>query len=78
MNLPFRILYCVANYISCLFHVVIVCSDGGYFNAIMLFPPTYPLSPPSVRFISEMWHPNGDCMLTSELLKILWLLLFLA
>jgi hypothetical protein len=35
------------------------CSDGGYFNAIMTFPQNYPNSPPSVRFTSEMWHPNG-------------------
>jgi hypothetical protein len=34
--------------------------DGGYFNAIMSFPPNYPNSPPSVRFTSEMWHPNGQ------------------
>ncbi|KAG6535911.1 hypothetical protein ZIOFF_000942 [Zingiber officinale] len=34
------------------------CSDGGFFNAIMSFPPNYPNSPPSVRFTSEMWHPN--------------------
>ncbi|PWZ17457.1 Ubiquitin-conjugating enzyme E2 7 [Zea mays] len=33
-------------------------SDGGYFNAIMTFPQNYPNSPPSVRFTSEMWHPN--------------------
>ncbi|KAJ4979833.1 hypothetical protein NE237_010613 [Protea cynaroides] len=32
--------------------------DGGYFNAIMSFPQNYPNSPPTVRFISEMWHPN--------------------
>ncbi|KAJ4971349.1 hypothetical protein NE237_004448 [Protea cynaroides] len=32
--------------------------DGGYFNAIMTFPHNYPNSPPTVRFISEMWHPN--------------------
>lgn len=32
--------------------------EGGYFNAIMSFPPNYPNSPPSVRFTSEMWHPN--------------------
>ncbi|KAG6531635.1 hypothetical protein ZIOFF_005451 [Zingiber officinale] len=32
--------------------------DGGFFNAIMSFPPNYPNSPPSVRFTSEMWHPN--------------------
>ncbi|XP_038980956.1 ubiquitin-conjugating enzyme E2 7-like isoform X3 [Phoenix dactylifera] len=33
-------------------------SDGGYFNAIMSFPANYPNSPPTVRFTSEMWHPN--------------------
>ncbi|XP_008802772.1 ubiquitin-conjugating enzyme E2 7-like isoform X8 [Phoenix dactylifera] len=32
--------------------------DGGYFNAIMSFPANYPNSPPTVRFTSEMWHPN--------------------
>ncbi|KAK4785767.1 hypothetical protein SAY86_002456 [Trapa natans] len=32
--------------------------EGGFFNAIMSFPPNYPLSPPTVRFTSEMWHPN--------------------
>nr|P25868.1 RecName: Full=Ubiquitin-conjugating enzyme E2 7; AltName: Full=E2 ubiquitin-conjugating enzyme 7; AltName: Full=Ubiquitin carrier protein 7; AltName: Full=Ubiquitin-protein ligase 7 [Triticum aestivum] len=32
--------------------------DGGYFNAIMSFPQNYPNSPPTVRFTSEMWHPN--------------------
>ncbi|KAK1271259.1 Ubiquitin-conjugating enzyme E2 14 [Acorus gramineus] len=33
-------------------------SEGGFFNAIMSFPPNYPVHPPSVRFTSEMWHPN--------------------
>ncbi|XP_024379835.1 ubiquitin-conjugating enzyme E2 7 isoform X2 [Physcomitrium patens] len=32
--------------------------EGGYFTAIMSFPPNYPNSPPSVRFTSDMWHPN--------------------
>eukprot|EP00249_Psilotum_nudum_P003612 c17075_g1_i1 orf=442-945(-) len=32
--------------------------DGGFFNAIMSFPLNYPNSPPTVRFTSEMWHPN--------------------
>ncbi len=36
------------------------CSEGGYFNAIMSFPLNYPNSPPSVRFTSDMWHPNGE------------------
>lgn len=39
------------------------CSEGGYFNAIMTFPDNYPNSPPSVRFTSEMWHPNGQTII---------------
>ena len=36
------------------------CSEGGFFIAIMSFPSNYPNSPPSVRFTSEIWHPNGE------------------
>ncbi|KAJ6432681.1 hypothetical protein OIU84_019844 [Salix udensis] len=32
--------------------------EGGFFNAIMSFPQNYPISPPTVRFTSEVWHPN--------------------
>jgi len=32
--------------------------QGGYFKAHMKFPPDYPYSPPSVRFITKVWHPN--------------------
>ncbi|XP_062156168.1 ubiquitin-conjugating enzyme E2 14 [Alnus glutinosa] len=32
--------------------------DGGFFHAFMSFPSNYPQSPPTVRFVSEMWHPN--------------------
>jgi ubiquitin-conjugating enzyme E2 G1 len=32
--------------------------EGGYFNAIMTFPLDYPNNPPTVRFKSDMWHPN--------------------
>ncbi|CAM8948942.1 unnamed protein product [Rhodiola kirilowii] len=32
--------------------------DGGFFNAVMTFPQNYPNSPPTIRFTSEMWHPN--------------------
>lgn len=31
---------------------------GGYFKARMTFPQDYPFSPPSLRFVSEIWHPN--------------------
>lgn len=31
---------------------------GGYFKAHMKFPHDYPYSPPTVRFLTKMWHPN--------------------
>lgn len=32
--------------------------EGGYYKAVMKFPMDYPYSPPSVRFLCKMWHPN--------------------
>lgn len=32
--------------------------EGGVFKAIMTFPSDYPLSPPKMQFICEMFHPN--------------------
>jgi len=32
--------------------------EGGFFKARLSFPPEYPLLPPKMRFISDMWHPN--------------------
>ncbi|KAI9342187.1 ubiquitin-conjugating enzyme/RWD-like protein [Zopfochytrium polystomum] len=32
--------------------------EGGFFKALLTFPPDYPLMPPKMKFISEMWHPN--------------------
>ena len=28
------------------------------FQAHLKFPPDYPYNPPSVRFLSKVWHPN--------------------
>lgn len=33
--------------------------EGGVFAAEMKFPRDYPLSPPTMRFLGEVWHPNG-------------------
>lgn len=33
--------------------------DGGVFPAELKFPNDYPLSPPTMKFVGEMWHPNG-------------------
>jgi len=32
--------------------------EGGYFKAKIVFPPGYPYSPPTVKFLTKMWHPN--------------------
>lgn len=32
--------------------------QGGYFKANVKFPQDYPYNPPTVRFLSKVWHPN--------------------
>jgi len=32
--------------------------EGGVFKARLVFPQDYPVMPPTMRFTSEMWHPN--------------------
>lgn len=32
--------------------------EGGFFQAKLVFPPEFPNMPPTMTFISEMWHPN--------------------
>ncbi|XP_014239513.1 ubiquitin-conjugating enzyme E2 R2-like [Cimex lectularius] len=32
--------------------------QGGYFKARMKFPQDYPYSPPSIKFLTKVWHPN--------------------
>ncbi|KAI1301655.1 Ubiquitin-conjugating enzyme E2 R1 [Halotydeus destructor] len=32
--------------------------EGGYFKAGLKFPPDYPYSPPSLKFLTKVWHPN--------------------
>lgn len=39
-----------------------VNSEGGFFKANLTFPHDYPLRPPKMKFITEIWHPNGKCM----------------
>lgn len=33
--------------------------EDGVFVAELNFPHDYPLSPPKMKFVSEMFHPNG-------------------
>ncbi|XP_019738128.1 ubiquitin-conjugating enzyme E2 G1-like isoform X1 [Hippocampus comes] len=32
--------------------------EGGFFKATLTFPRDYPLRPPKMKFITEIWHPN--------------------
>ena len=34
--------------------------EGGIFPAELKFPKDYPLNPPTMRFLGEVWHPNGN------------------
>jgi hypothetical protein len=33
--------------------------EGGVYPAELRFPKDYPLAPPKMKFVTEMWHPNG-------------------
>lgn len=33
--------------------------EGGVFIAEMVFPKDYPLMPPTMKFLCDIWHPNG-------------------
>ncbi|KAI6653781.1 Ubiquitin-conjugating enzyme E2 G1 isoform X1 [Oopsacas minuta] len=32
--------------------------EGGFFKAHLNFPKEFPLKPPKMKFISNIWHPN--------------------
>jgi len=32
--------------------------QGGYFKAELVFPPEYPMKPPNMKFLCDMFHPN--------------------
>jgi ubiquitin-conjugating enzyme E2 G2 len=34
------------------------CYEGGLFRATLAFPRDYPLSPPTMRFATPIFHPN--------------------
>lgn len=48
-------------------------SEGGLFKAKLSFPPDYPYMPPTMRFTSEMWHPNSMFCLVTYILFFLFI-----
>ncbi len=60
---------------------------GGIYELELVFPANYPESPPSLRFVSQFWHPNvykdgpvcisilhaaGDDQMSGESFDIRW------
>jgi hypothetical protein len=37
------------------------CREGGFFKAELKFPEDFPNSPPEMKFVTPMWHPNSAC-----------------
>ncbi|MPC25211.1 Ubiquitin-conjugating enzyme E2 G1 [Portunus trituberculatus] len=35
-----------------------IFNEGGFFKAHLIFPREYPLRPPKMKFITDIWHPN--------------------
>lgn len=57
----FEIDPCITNYYRwnvSLFGPPKTLYEGGFFRAFMTFPTDYPYSPPTFRFLTEMFHPN--------------------
>lgn len=36
--------------------------EGGVFPAELKFPKDYPLAPPKMKFVVDIWHPNGTLL----------------
>ncbi|TFY64739.1 hypothetical protein EVJ58_g2414 [Rhodofomes roseus] len=37
---------------------VMIIGEGGFFRARLSFPEEFPLQPPKMKFLTQMWHPN--------------------
>jgi hypothetical protein len=44
----------------CVCVCVYLLSEGGIFNAKLIFSSMYPDRPPKMKFVTNIWHPNGD------------------
>lgn len=50
-------LFCHLRYHH-IYLVYLIFSEGGFFKAHLHFPKEYPLRPPRMKFVTEIWHPN--------------------
>jgi hypothetical protein len=45
--------------------------EGGFFAALLEFPPDFPNAPPTMTFKTPIWHPNGSQRYFNLLFNIL-------
>lgn len=56
--------------------IIWVHSEGGVFKAHLTFPKDYPLRPPKMKFITDIWHPNGKYMCSTMSLTFVLLYMY--
>jgi ubiquitin-conjugating enzyme E2 A len=51
--------------------------EGGCFKLSLEFPKDYPTNPPTVKFITKMFHPNSKILLYTTKYFLLFLIKFI-
>lgn len=46
--------------------------EGGLFTAHISYPQDYPHSPPKMRFVNKIFHPNSNNTLNLNTLKLIY------
>lgn len=54
----YLLLALIKNILSLSRFLCVPRSEGGFFKAHLHFPKEYPLRPPRMKFVTEIWHPN--------------------
>lgn len=58
LSFPYMLLYTIDLLTYLLSFLCFINSEGGFFKAHLYFPKEYPLRPPRMKFVTEIWHPN--------------------